>query len=355
MTITDDYAMSDPIVDVTHYYPFGLAMAGISAKAAGSLENKYKYNKGSELQHLEFSDGSGIELYATDFRSYDPQLGRFHQIDPLAESIVRNSVYIYCNDNPVKFIDPTGLQGENTNNSDDELVHVLYLKNTATGEITASQVDDETFNANTNGGQDLMADIHFGDGNFVYQNDNGRGQFQTKEFHGENTDVVEGSYHYVGHINWSKTSLLDNDLDKSNKGVGSFGVGWGVKQELFDFAVRDRAGISRTAFNNLSNQSREALEITALGTSGTKYLKAVKGIGLIGAAVSISISSYKAINYYAHGGKGYTVGAKAGLDIIMTGVGFLGPIGFGISAAYFIIDAATDGFGTNKNEWDIKQ
>ena len=26
MTITDDYAMSDPIVDVTHYYPFGLAM-----------------------------------------------------------------------------------------------------------------------------------------------------------------------------------------------------------------------------------------------------------------------------------------------------------------------------------------
>ena len=124
---------------------------------------------------------------------------------------------------------------------------------------------------------------------------------------------------------------------------------------MFDFAVRDRAGISRTAFNNLSNQSREALEITALGTSGTKYLKAVKGIGLIGAAVSISISSYKAINYYAHGGKGYTVGAKAGLDIIMTGVGFLGPIGFGISAAYFIIDAATDGFGTNKNEWDIKQ
>jgi len=29
----------------------------------------------------------------------------------------------------------------------------------------------------------------------------------------------------------------------------------------------------------------------------------------------------------------------------MTGVGFLGPIGFGISVTYFVLDTATDGFG----------
>jgi len=29
----------------------------------------------------------------------------------------------------------------------------------------------------------------------------------------------------------------------------------------------------------------------------------------------------------------------------MTGVGFLGPIGFGISTTYFILNAATGGFG----------
>ena len=36
-------------------------------------------------------------------------------------------------------------------------------------------------------------------------------------------------------------------------------------------------------------------------------------------------------------------------------VGFFGPVGFAISTTYFILDAATDGFGSNNKEWNIKQ
>jgi RHS repeat-associated protein len=86
-------------------------MAGISDRAIKSqyVENKFRFNDGSELQNKEFSDGSGLEMYDPGFRNYDPQIGKFHQIDPLAEASESWSTYSFSFDNPVAFNDPTGL------------------------------------------------------------------------------------------------------------------------------------------------------------------------------------------------------------------------------------------------------
>jgi RHS repeat-associated protein len=112
-------------------------MSGISSKAAGKLENGFKYN-GKELQSGEFSDGRGLELYDYGARMQDPQLGRWHIVDGMADQNIDVSPYSYVRNNPISKIDPDG-------NTDYDVV-IKTSKNSKTGAITKTANVSITYN-----------------------------------------------------------------------------------------------------------------------------------------------------------------------------------------------------------------
>ncbi|MEN2401762.1 RHS repeat-associated core domain-containing protein [Flavobacterium sp. MC2016-06] len=92
------------IQEENNYYPFGLKQFGYNGVAPSSNDGlKYKYN-GKELQ-----DELGLNMYDYGARNYDPAIGRWMNIDPLAEHTQNMTPYHYCSNNPINRNDPNGM------------------------------------------------------------------------------------------------------------------------------------------------------------------------------------------------------------------------------------------------------
>ena len=85
------------------YYPFGMTIAEYN----GSVVD-YGYN-GKELQN-DLINNKKLYWYDYGARFYDPQIGRWTTPDPLAETSRRWNPYNYALNNPIRFIDPDGME-----------------------------------------------------------------------------------------------------------------------------------------------------------------------------------------------------------------------------------------------------
>ena len=97
--------ISSPLLEETHYYPFGLTMAGISSSALKGRqypENKKRYNG------IEFNTDLDLYEYDAFYRTLDPQIGRWKQMDPKMEKMEAWSPYASNFNNPIRYSDLLG-------------------------------------------------------------------------------------------------------------------------------------------------------------------------------------------------------------------------------------------------------
>ncbi|MEZ4886493.1 MAG: RHS repeat-associated core domain-containing protein [Chitinophagales bacterium] len=127
---TKDYD-NDGLLDVlqeSHYYPFGAQIEGLSKlyDPPGGVpyaSNGYVYTEENNPTYIEyrqythdlkryngkeFNRELGLNWYDYGARWYDPVIGRWNAVDPLAEKFYGWSPFNYVLNNPLRLVDPDG-------------------------------------------------------------------------------------------------------------------------------------------------------------------------------------------------------------------------------------------------------
>lgn len=88
------------VVEEDHYYPFGLTL--------NTTPNTLPQGQPYKLTTKELESNFDLNMYDFGARMQDMQLGRWWQVDPLAEEDYSVSPYAFCGNNPVLYNDPDG-------------------------------------------------------------------------------------------------------------------------------------------------------------------------------------------------------------------------------------------------------
>lgn len=107
----DDFTVEQvmsPVVQSDDYYPFGLAFN--SYKRESGLKQKFKF------QGQEHIDDLDLGWDSFKWRNHQPDIGRFFNVDPLAEKYAYNSPYAFSENDVISAVELEGLEKQRITN-----------------------------------------------------------------------------------------------------------------------------------------------------------------------------------------------------------------------------------------------
>jgi RHS repeat-associated protein len=133
------FIKSGAVAYINEYYPFGLVNQQTSSTQYGSKEQRYKF--GSKELMKDFN----LEQQDFGARLYNPQIGRFIRVDPMADHRINYTPYNYVRNNPMRLIDPNGMLDANPND-------YVFNQNGNFVRIDKNNTPDRLFIENSNAG-----------------------------------------------------------------------------------------------------------------------------------------------------------------------------------------------------------
>ncbi|WP_312921763.1 DUF6443 domain-containing protein [Empedobacter brevis] len=317
------------VLEENNYYPFGLKHQGYNSTNLANANYKYKYN-GKELQ-----DDFNINLYDYGARNYDPAIGRWFNIDPLAEKSRRFSPYTYALNNPVYFIDPDGMAAEDW--KQDRLGNYVYDASLTKENASTKLAEDETYlgpSASIN-----VDNKATGETGSLNLNENGTASLTmgntTQLLENNTADFGFASGHLVMAGNYQSGSFFD----QSNWTLG--------------YAA---SGLSNTSSKLYIGTARPNSPVNFLGNrfygNGKTYLKSntLNGIGSVMGKSLFAVGAIMDVNRFSNN---EISGGKLGTNI---GMGALGLTGWGTPASllYGTLEAFYPGGAVNAMNDNVK-
>lgn len=175
---------------------------GNQTEAEGDVYNPYRYTG-------EYYDEETGFVYLRN-RYYDPSIGRFTQEDPAKDGA---NWYVYCGNNPITFIDPSGMYITCSENESKEIINML-------SELTDDELEyqngriviTKTYDADKHVGQTLIKDLI----------DDPNSEININLGFDPNMSTSEPAYKRTNKATWYDTSKITIWVDNGNTlGLGA--------------------------------------------------------------------------------------------------------------------------------------